>query len=44
MISYDCFAGNAGECSLGIATAQSQYAPVITAHSAGAVITVAPGR
>ncbi len=44
VISYDCFAGNAGECSLGIATAQSQYAPVITAHSAGAVITVDASR
>lgn len=40
VISYDCFIDREGEYSLGIAEAQSQYAPVITAHSAGQVIIV----
>ncbi|MDE6027200.1 MAG: hypothetical protein K2G23_03960 [Muribaculaceae bacterium] len=40
VISYDCFVDREGEYSLGIAEAQSQYAPVITAHSAGEVIVV----
>lgn len=40
VISYDCFADREGEYSLGIAEAQSQYAPVFTAHSAGKVVTV----
>ncbi|MDE7413435.1 MAG: hypothetical protein K2N05_06570 [Muribaculaceae bacterium] len=40
VISYDCFVDREGEYSLGIATAQSQYAPVITSHSAGKVIVV----
>ena len=40
VISYDCFADREGTYSLGIATAQSQYAPMIVAHSAGALITV----
>lgn len=40
IISYDCFVDREGEYSLGIAEAQSQYAPVFTAHSAGKVITV----
>ncbi|MDE7466511.1 MAG: hypothetical protein K2M59_08835 [Muribaculaceae bacterium] len=35
VISYDCNVDRAGEYSLGIATAQSLYAPQITAHSAG---------
>lgn len=39
VISYDCFIDREGEYSLGIATAQSLYAPVITAHSAGEIIT-----
>lgn len=38
VISYECFVDRAGEYSLGIAQAQSQYAPVISAHSKGAVI------
>lgn len=41
VVSYDCYADREGVYSLGIATAQSQYAPVITAHSAGAILTVA---
>lgn len=40
VISYDCFADRAGDYSLGVANAQSQYAPVITAHSAGALLPV----
>lgn len=35
VISYECTVDRKGEYSLGVATAQSQYAPVITAHSAG---------
>ena len=41
VISYDVTADRDGEYSTGIATAQSQYYPLITAHSAGAVVTVA---
>ena len=40
VISYDCFADRTGTYSVGIATAQSQYEPLITAHTAGAEITV----
>ena len=40
IISYDCYVDRSGEYSLGIAEAQSQYAPVITAHSGGEEITV----
>ncbi|MDE5870200.1 MAG: hypothetical protein K2H18_08190 [Muribaculaceae bacterium] len=40
VITYDCFVDRDGVYSLGIAQAQSQYAPVITAHSAGEQITV----
>lgn len=40
VITYDCFVDRPGVYSLGIATAQSQYAPSMTAHSAGAIITV----
>ncbi|MDE5789816.1 MAG: hypothetical protein K2H96_01115 [Muribaculaceae bacterium] len=40
IISYDCFVDRNGEYSLGIAEAQSQYAPVITAHSAGEMILI----
>lgn len=39
-LSYDCYVDRAGEYSLGIATLQSQYAPELTAHSAGALVTV----
>lgn len=39
-ISYDCFVDRRGEYSLGVVNAQSQYAPAITAHSAGKVIKV----
>ena len=40
VISYECFVDRAGEYTLGIAQAQSQYAPVISAHSAGVKLTV----
>lgn len=39
-LTYDCFADRAGDYSLGIATLQSSYAPGITAHSAGAELSV----
>lgn len=39
-ISYDCFADRAGSYTDGIATIQSQYAPTVTAHSAGGNITI----
>lgn len=40
VISYDCYVDRAGDYSLGIATAQSQYYPAISAHSAGRLINV----
>lgn len=40
VINYECFVDRRGEYASGIATAQSQYAPQISAHSAGEVITV----
>ncbi|MDE6257215.1 MAG: hypothetical protein K2M53_02405 [Muribaculaceae bacterium] len=40
VITYDCFIDREGEYSLGIAQAQSQYAPVITAHSGGELIKI----
>ncbi len=40
VINYECFVDRAGEYSLGISQAQSQYAPVISAHSKGTVIIV----
>ena len=40
VVSYDCHVDRAGVFSLGIATAQSQYAPLIVAHSAGAELSV----
>ncbi len=40
VISYECYVDRAGEYTLGIAQAQSQYAPVITAHSAGVLLKV----
>lgn len=38
VISYECRVDRSGEYSLGIASAQSQYSPVIAAHSAGRII------
>lgn len=40
MISYECFVDREGDYTLGVAQAQSQYAPEITAHSAGTRIPV----
>lgn len=40
ILSYDCYVDRAGEYSLGIVSAQSQYAPLITASSAGEIICV----
>ena len=42
VISYDVFVTAPGKYSVGIATAQCQYAPQVTAHSAGSVATVEP--
>lgn len=42
VVSYDLYVNNAGSFASGIATAASQYAPEITARSAGSVITVNP--
>ncbi len=42
VISYDVFVTAPGKYNVGIATAQCQYAPQITAHSAGSVATVEP--
>ncbi len=42
VISYDVYVTAPGKYSVGIATAQCQYAPQITAHSAGSVVTVEP--
>ncbi len=39
-LSYDCYVQQEGSYSIGIATAQSQYAPLLTGHSAGAVLSV----
>lgn len=41
ILSYDVWVNNAGTFASGIATAQSQYAPQFTAHSAGTEIKVA---
>lgn len=40
-VAIDMTVGNAGDYISGLATAQSQLAPAITAHSAGSMITVA---
>lgn len=40
IITYDVYADRDGEYSTGIATAQSQYYPMITAHSAGCIVKV----
>lgn len=41
-LSYDLYVNSAGTYSGGTANIQSQYAPALTAHSAGALITVMP--
>lgn len=40
VISYDCTISQQGEFSCGIATLQSQYAPALVSHSAGAILQV----
>lgn len=40
MLSYELWANNAGTFASGIATIQSQYAPQLTAHSAGNILNV----
>lgn len=40
IISYDVYVTAPGKYSVGIATAQCQYAPQVTAHSAGSIATV----
>lgn len=38
--TYDCYISQQGDFTVGIATAQSLYAPAIVAHSAGKTLTV----
>lgn len=40
VVSYECFVDREGTYSLGIASAQSQYTPIIAAHSAGNIVEV----
>lgn len=40
VITYDCYVDREGKYTIGIASAQSQYAPQITAHSAGQAISI----
>lgn len=40
VISYDCTASQDGTFSCGIATIQSQYSPIVTAHSAATLLQV----
>lgn len=40
LLTYEMNVNNAGEFSSGIATIQSQYAPEISAHSSGRMVTV----
>lgn len=40
VISYDCHADRTGEYAIGIASIQSQYSPIESAHSAGASLEV----
>ncbi|MCM1518844.1 MAG: MG2 domain-containing protein [Pseudoflavonifractor sp.] len=42
LLSYEMFANNSGQFSSGIALIQSQYAPALSAHSAGRIVTVNP--
>lgn len=42
MLEYELWVNNAGTFSSGIATLQSQYAPQLSAHSAGSLLPVAP--
>ncbi len=40
IITYDTFVSQEGEYANGIATLQSLYAPMLSAHSAGQIVTV----
>ena len=40
VLNYECYVDRPGDYSIGIATVQSQYAPVFVAHSAGAVLSI----
>lgn len=42
LLTYELWANNSGRYASGIATAQSQYAPQLSAHSSGTMISVAP--
>lgn len=42
VIGYDVYVTSAGEYAAGIATVQCQYAPQLTAHSAGQLLKVQP--
>jgi len=44
LLTYEMWVNNAGAFSSGIATIQSQYAPQLTAHSAGTQLTASPAR
>lgn len=44
LLTYEMWVNNAGEFASGIATIQSQYAPQLTAHSAGSMLEVAPSN
>lgn len=40
LLTYELFANNAGTYASGIASLQSQYAPQLSAHSSGTILTV----
>ena len=40
VLTYELFANNSGSFMSGIASVQSQYAPALSAHSAGNIIIV----
>lgn len=40
VVNYECHIDRAGQYTAGIASAQSQYAPAIAAHSAGMILNV----
>ncbi len=40
ILTYDMWVNNAGSFTSGIATVQSQYAPQLSAHSAGGIVSV----
>jgi hypothetical protein len=44
ILTYDCYCQEAGTFATGITDTQSEYAPLIVAHSAGNIITVTSKR